>query len=305
MDRDRHERDRGREDFDRDDRRASFGDDRLGYGQSRGAARGGDYGSQGRHMSGDERRGFRERSSGDDEYGPHGGGDYSHGDYRGGVGSGDRSWRGMEPRRHDHGYDRYASEGFRGDYGGHYRGEDDWRRSGVHSGESYRGDRVGSGDRRLDHSSGISSSRSYGGGERGQSQGGRSFWDKAGDEVASWFGDRDAEARRQNEHRGRGPKGYSRSDDRIREDVNDRLTEDGWLDASNIDVAVKDREVTLSGTVSDRGSKRRAEDIAESVSGVEHVQNNLRVHRSENRSGMDVEREGAALVAKPTGGGAR
>lgn len=308
MDRNRRDREDWRDDFDRDDRRASFGDDRFGYGQSRGSYRGGDYGSQGRHMSGDERRGFGDRGYGYDEYGPRGEGDYSHGDYRGGVGSGDRSWRGMAPRRHDHGYDRYASEGFRGDYGGQYRGEGDWRRSGVHSGESYGGYRESGDHRNFDHSSGASSSRSYGGGERGYSQGGRSFWDKAGDEVASWFGDRDAEARRrQDEHRGRGPKGYSRSDERIREDVNDRLTEDGWLDASNITVEVKDREVTLSGTVSDRGSKRRAEDIAESVSGVEHVQNNLRVHRSENRSDVDVERAGAgaALVARPTGGGAR
>ena len=40
------------------------------------------------------------------------------------------------------------------------------------------------------------------------------------------------------EHRGRGPRGYTRSDERIREDVNDRLTDDGWLDASDIDVQV-------------------------------------------------------------------
>jgi osmotically-inducible protein OsmY len=35
--------------------------------------------------------------------------------------------------------------------------------------------------------------------------------------------------------------------------------------------------VTLSGTVTSRMAKRRAEDLADSVSGVEHVQNNLRV----------------------------
>ena len=36
-------------------------------------------------------------------------------------------------------------------------------------------------------------------------------------------------------------------------------------------------EVTLSGTVNRRDQRRRAEDIAESVSGVKHVQNNVRV----------------------------
>jgi len=77
--------------------------------------------------------------------------------------------------------------------------------------------------------------------------------------------------------RGQGPKGYERSDERIREDLHERLTEDPQLDASDIEVAVEAREVTLSGRVASRADKRRAEDIAESVSGVGHVQNNLRV----------------------------
>lgn len=104
----------------------------------------------------------------------------------------------------------------------------------------------------------------------------RGFIDRAGDEVLSWFGDRDARRRRELDHRGRGPKSYVRSDERIREDVNDRLTEDVWIDASDIDVAVANGEVTLSGTVDDRRTKRRAEDVAEDVTGVKHVQNNLR-----------------------------
>ncbi len=78
-------------------------------------------------------------------------------------------------------------------------------------------------------------------------------------------------------HRGRGPKGYKRSDERIHEDVCERLTEDRFIDASNVEVAVKDGEVTLSGTVASRGLKHRAEDLAELASGVRHVQNNLRV----------------------------
>ncbi|MBV8798429.1 MAG: BON domain-containing protein [Alphaproteobacteria bacterium] len=114
-------------------------------------------------------------------------------------------------------------------------------------------------------------SRDYGNRERG-------WWDKATDEVSSWFGDEEAERRRRmDEHRGRGPKNYSRSDDRIREDVNDRLTDDPLVDASEIEVSVQGQEVTLSGTVSSRNEKRLAEECAESVSGVKHVQNNLRV----------------------------
>jgi BON domain len=87
----------------------------------------------------------------------------------------------------------------------------------------------------------------------------------------------DTGALRAASHRGRGPKGYRRSDERIREDVSDRLTEDSGVDASGIEVGVRDGEVTLSGTVGDRRARRRAEDLAESVAGVAHVQNNLRL----------------------------
>jgi hypothetical protein len=80
--------------------------------------------------------------------------------------------------------------------------------------------------------------------------------------------------------RGRGPKGYRRSDERIREDVNDRLGDDYYIDASDIEVTVSNTEVTLTGTVPSRNDKRRAEDIAESVSGVTNVENRLRVKQS-------------------------
>lgn len=115
-------------------------------------------------------------------------------------------------------------------------------------------------------------------------RGDRGMWDRASDEVASWFGDDDAERRREMDarrdeesHRGRGPKGYLRSDSRINEDVHDRLTDHPRLDASDIDVTVQDGEVTLSGFVRRRGDKRVAEDCAEAVTGVKNVQNNLRV----------------------------
>ncbi len=117
----------------------------------------------------------------------------------------------------------------------------------------------------------------------------RDFWDRASDEVASWFGDDEASRRRQmderEDHRGRGPKGYTRSDDRIREDVSDALSDDPSVDASDISVSVSGSEVTLTGTVSTRMAKRRAEDCADRVSGVKHVQNNLRVKETTYGSG--------------------
>ena len=78
-------------------------------------------------------------------------------------------------------------------------------------------------------------------------------------------------------YRGVGPRNYRRSDERILEDINERLTDDHHIDASDVGVKVEGGEVTLSGTVTDRAARRRAEDIAESVSGVGHVQNDLRV----------------------------
>ncbi|WP_221392613.1 BON domain-containing protein [Dyadobacter sp. NIV53] len=119
----------------------------------------------------------------------------------------------------------------------------------------------------------------------------RGFWDRTKDEVSSWFGDDDAERRRdmdrrqqQGEHRGRGPKGYRRSDDRIKDDINDRLSDDSWIDASEIEVKVENGEVTLTGTVDDRTAKRRAEDIADGISGVSNVENRIRVKREEYSS---------------------
>ena len=106
----------------------------------------------------------------------------------------------------------------------------------------------------------------------------RGFIEKAADEVSSWFGDDEAARRRDmDQHRGRGPKGYVRSGARIHEDVCDRLADDWVVDASEVEVRVDGTEVTLTGTVETREQRRRAEDCAEAVSGVTHVQNNLRV----------------------------
>jgi osmotically-inducible protein OsmY len=88
---------------------------------------------------------------------------------------------------------------------------------------------------------------------------------------------------RQSEHRGqyagRGPRDYRRSDDRIREEICDCMTDDSMLDASDVIVEVRQGEVTLTGSVMSRDQKRRAEDVAERISGVRDVTNQLRVQR--------------------------
>src|SRR4051812_34845855 len=53
-------------------------------------------------------------------------------------------------------------------------------------------------------------------------------------------------------HRGRGPKDFRRSDTRIHDEVCERLTDDHFVDASEITIEVKESEVTLSGTVASR-----------------------------------------------------
>jgi osmotically-inducible protein OsmY len=80
---------------------------------------------------------------------------------------------------------------------------------------------------------------------------------------------------------GRGPRGYQRSDERIREDICDRLTRHGRIDATDIQIQVRNGEVTLDGAVDSREAKRLAEDVAESVDGVRDVVNHLKSHRGD------------------------
>ena len=95
---------------------------------------------------------------------------------------------------------------------------------------------------------------------------------------------------------GRGPRGYQRSDDRICEELNDRLTAHGFIDATDIECSVHNGEVTLSGFVDSPDSKRAAEIVAERIQGVLHdVHNNLRIRSTENLEGV-----GAPNAVRPT-----
>ncbi len=219
-------------------------------------------------------------SSGD-SYGTQGynsGSQYGSGNYGSGSGYGSgSSWgSGSNSNRERNLYDRdyqgmgrggYSNSGTRiggsnyggsSGYGGNYGDRD---RSYYRGNENYGGNWGNTSHRDRDHD--------------------RNWWDRATDEVSSWFGDEDAERRRERDrqlsHRGKGPKNYSRSDDRIKEDINDKLSDDPFIDASDIDVTVSNGEVTLTGTVDHRSTKRRAEDLAEAVSGVKNVENRIRV----------------------------
>ena len=133
----------------------------------------------------------------------------------------------------------------------------------------------------------------------------RGWWDRTADEVASWFGDEGAEKRRQMDERqagfrGRGPRGYTRSDERIREDINDALTDAWMIDAWDIEESVTDGNVILKGTVENRHEKRLAEDVAEDVSGVKNVENHIHVNPAYTRADQETSSTRTNTAAKTT-----
>lgn len=76
---------------------------------------------------------------------------------------------------------------------------------------------------------------------------------------------------------GKSSKGWARSERRIQDDVCEALAQHRDVDASDIEVHVKEGEVTLSGTVADRRMKYLADDMAAEVLGVKDVHNGLKV----------------------------
>jgi hypothetical protein len=90
-------------------------------------------------------------------------------------------------------------------------------------------------------------------------------------------------------HYGKGPKGYRRSDSSILEEANEALYESYEVDATNIEVQVKEGIITLTGTVIDRDSKREAENCVETINGVLDVRNELRLAPPEERPLMNSE----------------
>jgi hypothetical protein len=76
-----------------------------------------------------------------------------------------------------------------------------------------------------------------------------------------------------------GPKNYTRSDERIREDLCEALMAQTHLDASEVTVDVREGNVTLEGIVPERRMKHTIEDIAAAIRGVFDVVNRIRVVR--------------------------
>jgi len=74
------------------------------------------------------------------------------------------------------------------------------------------------------------------------------------------------------------PKGYKRSDERIRDDICETLSRSG-TDVRDVSVEVSEGRVILEGTVIDRYAKHEIEDHAAECMGVSEVDNRIRVRR--------------------------
>lgn len=94
----------------------------------------------------------------------------------------------------------------------------------------------------------------------------------------------DTETFGRSSYRGVGPKNYTRSDQRITEDLCEGLTRCHHVDPSEISVNVSGGVVTLTGTVRDRWMKHRIEDLAAGCDGVRNVENNIQVPGSSRAS---------------------
>jgi hypothetical protein len=101
----------------------------------------------------------------------------------------------------------------------------------------------------------------------------RSSWDYGGEQRGSF--------------RGKGPQGYQRSDERLKEMICERLTDDPRIDASEVTVEVNDQRVKLTGMVDDRGTKYEIEELIERFGGVKDIDNQLRVKSSRWGAGQE------------------
>ncbi len=75
----------------------------------------------------------------------------------------------------------------------------------------------------------------------------------------------------------RAPKGYTRSDERILEDLVERFAADALADVRDVTVQIQGGRAVLAGTVPHRAIKHRIEDIVDGCPGVSEIDNRIRV----------------------------
>lgn len=260
------------------DERGGFGyEDRQGYGQEERGGRsfgggfdrgfesqnrqGRGYGEENQFGYGREGRGFVGGGYGDRGYGMGNWGQSSsrnqtYGSQLGAFGNQDRQGYGNQSDWRNEGYDqRYGGPDYRSGYRGQFAGQ--YGNEGFGSRQDEQ--RGGWG--------GYGAEPGFGNQQRGFGRG-VGMMDQGFEQRG--FG--------RPVSRGRAPKSYRRSDERIKEDIHDRLMH-GWINAENVEIEVRTGEVTLTGTVEDRQEKHAIEDLAEQVMGVRDVHNQIRVQQ--------------------------
>jgi hypothetical protein len=229
----------------------------MGLGQEGRGSRGEDYGRRGQESFGRNsgREGMR-RTQGQGQY----------------TGYGQREEGGRGQERYSGPYrgrdsESYGPEDFRGSDMGWDQGNEGFQNTGSPNSSRWQRSqfRPSEGD--------FGGQRHYG---TGRNTGGSGWYE--GRQEAMQRGDG------QGQFTGRGPRNYKRSDDRIEEDINERLTRHGMVDATDIEVSVQNGEVTLRGTVDSRQAKRIVEDIADAVSGVKELTNHIKVKQQRGES---------------------
>ncbi len=90
-------------------------------------------------------------------------------------------------------------------------------------------------------------------------------------------------------------KGGSRPDDRIHEDICERLSCASGIEIEDVSVRVSGGTVTLEGTVPTGGMKHMIENIADACAGVQEVDNRIKIRRISNSVGRDPSGLAAAV----------
>jgi hypothetical protein len=291
------------------------------YGGEREAGR--NYWEPGRgQYYGQSQGGERDRGSRDDR-------GFNRGDYRGDFGpEGERQWQKPGHARESYGRDDAGWSGRgewgrgdeRDDWNERDRAREDWGREwGQRASEGWERGRRGLGGFGSEFGA-WRSGATFGFGPEEEPEGRFDDTDWTANRSArgrgAWAGDwstgrasQERSATRgmggsyymREDYSGRGPRDYRRSDDRIREEVCDRLTDDPMVDAGDVNIRVEGGEVTLTGTVGSREQKRRAEDCVERVTGVREVLNQLRVARADTASGAATQSSSTATRAQRAG----
>jgi hypothetical protein len=244
---------------------------------------------------GPERHGERHMGrSGEGQFRRYGEGQRVQGYYSGG-GSGEGGGRDFE-RTPYYGAMGYRDEGpWRGEYGRRAESGYGGMREGYGEG---RQDEVWSGEGRFGEGRMVQGQ--YGQGQYGQGRYGEEGRRDERYREREWESGRGRRGGLLARLFGRGPKGYKRSDERIKEDICEQLWRSESIDSSEVTIAVKEGEVILSGTVPERWMRHEIENIADDSMGVQNIDNNIRIQRQTEETSTE-----AASAARGTAAGTK